>query len=69
MTARELEELTHKVRPSAQVKALRAMGIEHRVRPDGTPLVLRADLPKSGRQNTVKRWEPNWSAVAQAQKN
>ena len=38
----ELEALTGYRRPSAQVRALRAMGIEHWVRPDGRP-VVRAD--------------------------
>ena len=42
LTAQEVTDLTHKIRPSAQIRALRAMGVEHRVRPDGTPAVLRS---------------------------
>jgi hypothetical protein len=38
----EVEALTGYKRPAAQVRALRAMGIEHWVRPDGRP-VVRAD--------------------------
>lgn len=42
LTAEELVEVTHKRRPSAQCRALRSMGIEHRTRPDGTVLVHRS---------------------------
>lgn len=63
----ELKELTHKARSSAQVRALRAMGIEHKVRPDGSVAVLRSHVdaqmgaPKDGK--TAREWEPNWSAA------
>lgn len=40
----ELEELTHKARPSAQARALVAVGIPFRRRPDGTLLVVRSDI-------------------------
>ena len=40
----EIAELTGKQRPAAQIRALRSMGIRHHVRPDGHPVVLRADL-------------------------
>lgn len=36
LTPEELFDLTRKKRYSAQCKALRAMGIEHRRRPDGS---------------------------------
>lgn len=42
LTASDLETLTGYRRPSAQVRALRRMGVEHWVRPDGRP-VVRAD--------------------------
>ena len=38
-TDTQLYAITHRRRPSAQVRALRAMGIEHKVRPDGTVFV------------------------------
>ena len=57
----ELTELTGKQRPAAQIRALRSMGIRHHVRPDGRPVVLRADLAD---QRTTVRNEPaftlNW---------
>ncbi|WP_082926362.1 DUF4224 domain-containing protein [Cupriavidus sp. D384] len=62
----ELKELTHKCRSSAQVRALRAMGIEHKVRPDGSVAVLRAHVDKemgAPKQKAVASWEPNWSAA------
>ena len=40
----ELRDLTRKCRPSAQLRALRSMGIEHRVRPDGSLAVSRSHV-------------------------
>jgi hypothetical protein len=40
----DLTSLTGKTRPSAQVRALRSMGIEHRLRPDGSIAVLTAHV-------------------------
>jgi len=64
----ELASLTHKVRASAQVKALRFMGIEHRIRPDGTVAVLRTHveqvlgvLPAEKRKPPAN--EPNWAGI------
>ena len=36
--------LTNRQRPAAQVRALRVMGIEHRIRPDGTVAILRSHV-------------------------
>ena len=41
LTDAELLALTHLRRPSAQARALRAMGVPYRTRPDGTLLVGR----------------------------
>lgn len=62
----ELKELTHKARPSAQVRALRAMGIEHKVRPDGSVAVLRSHVDAqmgAPKERRVTDWQPNWSAA------
>ncbi len=40
----EIIELTNRQRSAAQVRALRTMGIEHRIRPDGTVAILRAHV-------------------------
>jgi hypothetical protein len=47
LTADEVRDLTGKVRNQTQVAALRHMGIEHRVRPDGSVAVLRAHVESS----------------------
>lgn len=42
LSPEEIREITGKVRPSAQARALAAMGIESKSRPDNTLVVLRA---------------------------
>lgn len=67
LTPDELKDLTHYTRPAAQIRALRAMGIDHKVRPDGSVAVLRSHVegqmgaPKESRKTVG--WEPNWSAA------
>jgi hypothetical protein len=67
LTPEELAALTGKVRRDAQVRALRFMGIDHKVRPDGTVAVLRSHAEKvlGGEQPSgkVKRTEPDFSMV------
>lgn len=68
LNQQELIELTGRQTRTAQVKALRYMGIEHRVRPDGTVVVLQAHVDKtfggvSDKITKLKRVEPNWSGV------
>lgn len=48
LTKEELMELTGRERPRAQVRALVHMGIPFRVRPDGSPVVLRDHLETLG---------------------
>ena len=64
----ELFSLTGKKQYSAQVKALRSMGIEHRVRPDRFVLVSRKHIEKlldgdSADVRISRRIEPNWEAM------
>ena len=40
----EVVALTNRQRSTAQVRALRTMGIEHRIRPDGTVAILRSHV-------------------------
>lgn len=44
LTPEELQQLTGRKRRDAQARVLRHMGIEHRVRPDGSVVVLRAHV-------------------------
>lgn len=68
LTVEEIQALTNrKVRP-AQVRTLRAMGIAHRVRPDGSVAILRNHITKvfDGDPNAAsksKLVKPNWDAL------
>ncbi|MBK5915119.1 DUF4224 domain-containing protein [Rhodocyclus purpureus] len=61
----ELETLTGKVRPSAQVRALTAMGIRYTRRPDGVVVVVRADIEAENKaaQKPKRKTKPDWSAL------
>ena len=67
LTYDELVALTGRRRKDAQLRVLRFMGIEHRVRPDGTLAVLRAHVERElggGNEGKVNREiEPDWSAL------
>jgi hypothetical protein len=68
LTKDEVEALTGRHRKDAQIKALRFMGIEHRVRPDGTVAVLKAHIElvfggSAGTPRKARRTEPNWAAL------
>lgn len=56
LTYEEIVEITGKVRPSAQARVLRAMGIDHIIRPDGSvfvPSVHVEHLFGRGKHSTV----------------
>jgi hypothetical protein len=63
----ELHALTNRIQYAAQVRTLRAMGIQHCVRPDGSVAVMRSHIEALfGVQNrTASRspTEPNWGAL------
>jgi hypothetical protein len=68
LDADEISNMTSRVQRAAQVRVLRGMGIEHRIRPDGTVAILRAHVervfgagPTNMRKNAPK--EPNWEAL------
>jgi hypothetical protein len=65
LTDEELQELTRRARHSAQVRALRRMGIEHRVRPDGSVLVLRSHVTElfGASSESSNDQEPDWNAI------
>jgi hypothetical protein len=46
LTRSELEQLTGNKRSDAQARALNFMGIDHKIRPDGSVVVLRAYVEK-----------------------
>ena len=64
----EVRELTDRIQHSAQARVLRAMGIEHRSRPDGSLAVLRSHAEEviggaSGASKKPKEFKPNWAAA------
>lgn len=63
----ELIALTGRTRSDAQVRVLRFMGIEHKVRPNGSVAVLRSHVERTlGAERiaiTAKDHEPNWAAM------
>lgn len=67
LTDDELVALTGRKRKDAQIRVLRFMGIEHKIRPNGTVAVLRAHVERElggGDRGTVNREiEPDWSAL------
>jgi len=67
LTDKELIELTGRSRRCAQVRVLCYMGIEHKVRPDGSVAVLKAHVDKVMGGDVYdyhqKLSEPNWSAI------
>ena len=63
LTRDELAALTGRTRSSAQIRALRAMGVQHRVRPDGRPVVLWTDVQADGARRQHNPTEPNFAAL------
>ncbi|MEI6729818.1 MAG: DUF4224 domain-containing protein [Pseudomonadota bacterium] len=67
LTNEELIELTGKHRREMQQCTLRHLGIEHRLRPDGSIVVLRKHVEKSlgdiDNKRERSRIEPNWGAL------
>ncbi|HEX2531362.1 MAG TPA: DUF4224 domain-containing protein [Burkholderiaceae bacterium] len=68
LSPEELIELTGKKRSDAQIRALRFMGVEHRVRPDGSLAVLRAHVEKlfggvPAGEKIRKKTEPRFDLV------
>lgn len=66
LTEDELRQLTGKKQWPAQARALRAMGIQHKTRPDGHVLVLRSHVEAllgGAHEAKVAVPEPDWSAI------
>lgn len=66
LTHDELVDLTNKQRRDAQIRALRYMGIEHRIRPDGSVAVLRVHVEQllgaasPAKDKAPKEFELEW---------
>lgn len=67
LTDAEIAALTGRRRRDAQRRALHYMGIEHRVRPDGSLAVLSAHvesvLSGGAASSRTRTTEPDWSRI------
>jgi len=73
LTREEVQELTSKKRLSSQVAVLNSLGIVYKLRPDGSPVVLKAHVEQLfggqvAQQSPKITWEPDWDALAAQQK-
>lgn len=65
----EITLLTHRSQHTAQVRALRFMGIEHKVRADGSVAVLRSHIENifggtpASEAKKPKVTTPDWSVI------
>lgn len=66
LSDKELIRLTKKKRKDCQIKALRFMGIEYKVRPDGSVVVLREHVNKVMHgeiRQEIAIFQPNWAKL------
>ena len=68
LNKQELCDLTQRRTKSGQVRVLRFMGIEHRIRPDGSVAVLKSHVEqtlgaKDIQERKIAQAQPNWSAI------
>lgn len=71
LTAEEVAQMTGRVQRTAQTRELTHMGVIHKLRADGSVLVLRAHVEQLlGYQAESKakepHFEPNWAAIKKA---
>lgn len=62
LTEEEIASLTRKVRHPAQIRVLNRLGIDHKIRPDGSLVVSRAVADRAtgnhAPKSKIKVWEP-----------
>lgn len=66
LTDKELIELTGKKRKACQIKVLKFMGIEHKIRPDGSVVVLCEHVNKIMHgeiKQEIAIFKPNWAKL------
>lgn len=68
LTKEEVVEMTGRVQRSAQTRELTLMGVIHKLRADGSVLVLRAHVEqllgyRAPTQKSEPHFEPNWAAA------
>jgi Domain of unknown function (DUF4224) len=67
LSREEVADLTGRTQHAAQARVLRGMGIEHRVRPDGSIAVARAHFDSvfggAGGGVKIKKTEPDFAGM------
>jgi len=70
LTPDEMKELTRRIQHRSQARELNHLGIMHKVRADGSILVLRPHVEEIlGLKTTskpVREFQPNWAAAAES---
>lgn len=65
LTDDELTGLTGKQRNSARIRVLNSMGVQHKMRPDGSIAVLRAHVARlfgeKSAKSKIAEWQPSWT--------
>lgn len=68
----DVVDLTHKRQFSAQIRALRHMGIDHKIRLDGSPAILRSHAEKvlaGGNPSRARiKIQPDWRSINETKK-
>lgn len=61
----ELTGLTGKRRNDARIRMLNGMGVQHKIRPDGSIAVLRTHVQRvfgeKAASAKIKEWQPAWT--------
>jgi hypothetical protein len=65
LTKEELRELTLKAHYATQARTLSEMGIQHTLRPDGSPVVLHSTLKDMTANPKQKSNQPDFSSLGQ----
>jgi len=65
LTDKELTELTGKRQNAARIRVLNTLGVQHKIRPDGSIAVLRAHVERVFGEKASKTeppaWQPAWN--------
>lgn len=64
LTDDDLTELTGKRQNAARIRVLNSIGVQHKIRPDGSVVVLRAHVERLFGEKPSKPekepWKPSW---------
>jgi acyl-[acyl carrier protein]--UDP-N-acetylglucosamine O-acyltransferase len=61
LTEDDLTELTGKRQNAARIRVLNSMGIQHKMRPDGSLAVLRSHVERLFGEKPTREEKPQWT--------